>query len=89
MPCASGSIRQISAYDLTPGDVQAALQKENVELPSGKISGNATELIVRTFGRLTTEEEFNNVMLKMITWRDIRLKDIGEACLGPEMKKSI
>ncbi|RYF86076.1 MAG: efflux RND transporter permease subunit, partial [Chitinophagaceae bacterium] len=42
--------KKLSSYNLTPGDVQAALQRENVELPSGKISGSTTELIVRTFG---------------------------------------
>src|SRR6476660_113648 len=55
---------KMSAYNLTPGDVEQALNKENVELPSGKISGNATELTVRTFGRLTTEDDFNNVIVK-------------------------
>src|ERR671912_1133312 len=43
---------KLSAYSLTPGDVEAALVRENVELPSGKIAGNTTELTVRTFGRL-------------------------------------
>ena len=59
---------KLTAYGLTPGDVQAALLKENVELPSGKISGNATELTVRTFGRLNTEEEFNNIIIKNSQW---------------------
>jgi multidrug efflux pump len=45
---------KLSAYSLTPLDVQAALNRENVELPSGKIAGNSTELTVRTFGRLFT-----------------------------------
>jgi multidrug efflux pump len=52
---------KLAAYGITPADVSNALARENVELPSGKISGNATELSVRTFGRLNTEEEFNNV----------------------------
>src|SRR5690606_18915041 len=48
---------KLSAYNLTALDVQQALNRENVELPSGKIAGNATELTVRTFGRLYTEED--------------------------------
>src|SRR5690606_27583173 len=55
---------KLTAYSLTPLDVQAALNREHVELPSGKISGTATELTVRTFGRLYTEEDFNNVIVK-------------------------
>jgi multidrug efflux pump len=43
---------RLSAYNLTALDVQQALNRENVELPSGKIAGNSTELTVRTFGRL-------------------------------------
>ncbi len=80
---------KMSAYGLTPGDVEAALNRENVELPSGKISGNATELSVRTFGRLTTEEDFNNVIIKNVNGADIRLKQIGEAVLGPENEETV
>ena len=80
---------KLSAYGLTPGDVQTALGRENVELPSGKISGNKTELTVRTFGRLTTEEDFNNVIIKNVNGNDIRLKDVAEAVLGPENEETI
>src|SRR5688572_3568024 len=55
---------KLSAYSLTPLDVQNALNRQNVELPSGKISGTATELTVRTFGKLYTEEDFENVIIK-------------------------
>lgn len=80
---------KLSAYNLTFGDVEAALARENVELPSGKISGNTTELSVRTFGRLTTEEDFNNVIIKNVNGADIRLKQIAEAVLGPENEETI
>jgi multidrug efflux pump len=79
---------RLTAYSLTPNDVQSAMLRENVELPSGKISGNATELTVRTFGRLNTEEEFNNITIKNVNGTDIRIKDIGEAVLGPENEES-
>jgi multidrug efflux pump len=80
---------KLSAYNLTPGDVADALNRENVELPSGKIAGNATELSVRTFGRLSTEEDFNNVIIKNVNGADIRLKQIGEAVLGPENEETV
>jgi multidrug efflux pump len=80
---------KLSAYDLTPLDVQQALNRENVELPSGKIAGNATELTVRTFGRLYTEEDFDNVVIKSAPEGNIRLRDIGQALLGPENEESI
>jgi multidrug efflux pump len=80
---------KLSAYNLTPLDVQQALNRENVELPSGKIAGNATELTVRTFGRLYTEEDFNNVVVKSVPEGNIRLRDVGQAVLGPENEESI
>lgn len=80
---------KLSAYNLTPGDVRAALGRENIELPSGKISGNATELSIRTFGRLSTEEDFNNVIITSVNGRDVRLKDVAEAVLGPENEETV
>ncbi|MEO5603920.1 MAG: efflux RND transporter permease subunit, partial [Cyclobacteriaceae bacterium] len=80
---------KLSAYGLTPLDVQTALNKENVELPSGKISGNSTELTVRTFGRLYSEEDFENVIIQSGFEGDIKLKDVGEAILGPENEETI
>ncbi len=80
---------KLSAYSLTALDIQQALNRENVELPAGKISGNATELTVRTFGRLYTEDDFNNAIIKSTAAGDIRLKDIGQAVLGPENEESV
>jgi len=80
---------KLTSYGLTAGDVQAALAKENVELPSGKISGNATELTVRTFGRLNTEEEFSDIIIKNVNGSDVRVKDIGSVTLGPENEETI
>jgi multidrug efflux pump len=79
---------KLSAYSLTALDVQQALNRENVELPSGKIAGNATELTVRTFGRLYTEEEFEDVIIKSGALGEIKLKDIGQAMLGPENEET-
>jgi len=75
--------QKLIAYNLTPSDVQAALLKQNIELPSGKITGNTSELTVRTFGSLTTEEEFNNIIVKSDSASLVKVKDIGEAVLGP------
>lgn len=80
---------RLSAYNLTALDVRAALNRENVELPSGKITGDATELTVRTFGRLYTEEDFNNVIIRSAEVGEVRLRDIGQAVLGPENEESV
>src|SRR6218665_961947 len=80
---------KLVSYNLTAQDIQTALSRENVELPTGKIPGNSTELTVRTFGRLSTEDDFNNLIVKNIGGRDIQLKDIGYAILGPENEETI
>ncbi len=80
---------KLSAYGITTTDVEDALLRENVELPSGKISGDATELSVRTFGRLHTEDEFNNVIIKNVNGADIKLRDVAEAVLGPENEETV
>ncbi len=80
--------KRLTAYNLTPSDVQDALLKQNVELPSGKIYGNETELVVRTFGRLSTEQEFGNIIVKSENGSDIRLKDVADVVLGPENEET-
>ncbi|MGC4057758.1 MAG: efflux RND transporter permease subunit [Chitinophagaceae bacterium] len=80
---------KLSAYGLTTQDVKAALDKENVELPAGKVAGNTTELTLNTVGRLKTEDDFNNLILKTDGDRVIRFKDVGSAVLGSENEETI
>ena len=79
---------KLRAYNLTAQDVSNVLSKENVELPGGKLVGNATEMIIKTKGRLLTEEDFNNLIIKQTNDQIIRFNDIGEAVLGPEDEES-
>ncbi len=73
---------KLAAYKLAATDIQTALAKENVELPAGKIEGNTTELAVRALGKLTTEKDFNNMIIRADSNRVIHLSDIGYAILG-------
>ncbi|WP_338375587.1 efflux RND transporter permease subunit [uncultured Flavobacterium sp.] len=79
---------KLASYGLTVSDVRQALNDQNVELPSGKITGNNTELTVKTVGNLTTSEEFNNIIIKADGDKIIRLSDVGSANLGPENLES-
>ncbi|MDK2392640.1 efflux RND transporter permease subunit [Bacteroides fragilis] len=79
---------KMSGYGITPIDVKNAVDKENVELPSGSIEGNTTELTIRTLGLMHTAEEFNNLIIKEENDRIIRFSDIGRAELGPADIKS-
>jgi hydrophobe/amphiphile efflux-1 (HAE1) family protein len=73
---------KMAGYGITFPDVQAALDKQNVELPAGKLAGNNTELAVRTLGKLNTEDDFNRLIVKNVDGTDVHLGDIGEAILG-------
>jgi len=80
---------KMAALKVTPLDVRQALERESVELPGGKIEGNATELSVKTVGRFSTEEEFNNLVIADANNKTIRLNDIGYATLGAENEQTI
>lgn len=80
---------KLAAYRLTPLDIQQALDRENVELPSGRIEGMVTELSVRTMGRLTTPEEFDNLIISEDEGRKIRFGDIGYAELGAQNMRTV
>jgi multidrug efflux pump len=79
---------RLTAFQISPTDVKNALLRENVELPSGRIEGYERELTIRTLGRLTTEEDFNNLLIKEENGAVVRLKDIGSAVLSAENVRS-
>lgn len=80
---------KLAAYRLTALDVKNALDRENVELPSGKITGNSTELSVKTLGNLANEEQFNNLIIQSSGDNTVRLRDLGTAMLGPENEETM
>jgi multidrug efflux pump len=75
---------KLAAYGVTVSDVRNALNKQNVELPSGKITGSATELTVKTIGNLTSEKEFNDIIILSNNDKIVRLSDVGRASLEAE-----
>jgi len=79
---------RLAAYGLTPLDVQAALERENVDLPTGRLEGPATEIGVRALSRLVTVEDFNRLTLASIGGRTITLSDVGRAELSAEDLRS-
>ena len=79
---------KMAAYNVTAQDIKAAVDKENVELPGGKIAGNATELTVKSYGRLVTEADFQNLILRQNDGDIVRLSDVAEVALGPENEET-
>jgi len=81
--------KKMSGLGITPVDIRNALTRENVELPSGRIEGNTTELTIRTLGRLNTPEEFNNLIILEDSGNVIKLTDVGHAELYPENDRTL
>ncbi|MFA6107247.1 MAG: efflux RND transporter permease subunit [Candidatus Latescibacterota bacterium] len=79
---------RMAAHGVTASDINAALARENVDLPGGKLSGAATELVIKTRGLLETEDDFNDLVLRQSGGEVVRLRDVGEAVLGPENEET-
>lgn len=80
---------KLASLKLAPSDVLQAVGRENVELPSGRVEGQNTELTVRTMGRLSTEDDFNNLIIKEDGDNIVRFSDVGYAKLGAENDRTI
>jgi multidrug efflux pump len=80
---------KLAAHGLTPLDVRDALDRENVELPAGLIEGRGTELSIRTFGRMSTPAEFNDLIIKEDEGAVVKFRDVGEAVLAPENERTL
>lgn len=80
---------RLVAYGLTPLDVRNAVTRENIELPSGRIEGDNTELTIRTLGRLKTVDEFNDLIITKKGDRVVKFRDIGSAEVDAENIRSI
>jgi hydrophobe/amphiphile efflux-1 (HAE1) family protein len=80
---------RMAGLGVTFQDVEQAVNRQNVELPAGKLAGTNTELSIRTFGRLYTEKDFEDLIVKTVNGVDIHLREVGEAVLGPENEETI
>jgi len=78
---------KMNAHSVAFTDINTSLNRENVELPPGKIYGNTTELTIRTSGRLTTEKEFRDLIIKEDSAGIVRLSDVAKVELGPETEE--
>ena len=79
---------RLAAYQVAPLEVFNAVNSQNVELPSGRIEGSSMELTVRTAGRLSTPQEFNDLIIRDDASGTIRFSDIGKAELAAENERT-
>ena len=75
---------KLNAYNVAFNDITTVLNKENVEVPSGKVYGDKTELTIRAMGRLVTEKDFSDLIIREDDQGIVRLGDLAQVELGPE-----
>ena len=81
---------RLAAYGLTPLDVRDVISRANIELPSGRVDGELTELTVRTLTRLGDDPEaFADLVLKQEGDRTVRMSDVARAEIGPLNDRTI
>ena len=80
---------RLRAYNLTINDVAQALRSQNLELPGGRVDEGARELTVRTMGRLTDPDQFNDIAVALRGSYVVRIRDVGRATDSQEELRSI
>ncbi len=80
---------RMASYGITPLDVLQKVQSENLELPSGRIEGQNIELSVRTKSRLSSPQEFNDLIIKEDQSNIVRFQDIGRAELSALNERTV
>ncbi|WPV64500.1 efflux RND transporter permease subunit [Chitinophaga sp. LS1] len=78
---------KMDAYNVAYNDISTALSNENVQLPAGKVYGNNTELTINAIGRLTTEKDFRDLILREDSTGIVRLSDVARVELGPQIEE--
>ncbi len=78
---------KLNAYNISFADIRNALNRENVEIPSGKIYGENTEMTIRALGRLQSEKDFRDLIIFEDVRGIIRLSDLAKVEIGPESEE--
>lgn len=79
----------LAAHHLTVQDVIDTVQRENVDIPSGRIEGGQREFLVKTRGQFNDAEPFNDLIVAYRDGAPVRIRDIGEAVDGIENDRQI
>ncbi len=70
---------KLKAYAVSIEEVRQALVSQNLEVPGGIVDQGQREMVLRTLGRITTAEKFNDLIVANRKEYPIRIRDIGMA----------
>ncbi len=80
---------QLTAHGLTSSDLAAALRRENVDIPSGRVEGLDREFTVRTLGELKTPEAYGALTIATVDGEPVHLRDVARVEVGPEDERKL
>jgi len=80
---------RLAGYRLTVQDVESALRRQNLEVPSGRIESAQREFTVLTQTDLRTPEQFNDLIVRYVNNYPVRLRDLGKAEIGPADERNV
>jgi multidrug efflux pump len=80
---------RLAAYSLTPGDVEDALRRQNIELPSGRIESAKREFPIVAATDVSTREQFENLIVAVVRGYPVRLRDVADVAVGPAEERVI
>jgi hydrophobic/amphiphilic exporter-1 (mainly G- bacteria), HAE1 family len=78
----------LSAYRVSPQQVMQALQRENQEVPAGRVDYGETERLVRVTGRVIEPRQFANIVVAVRNNAPIRISDLGTVIDGEADKRT-
>jgi multidrug efflux pump len=79
--------RRLGAHDITVSDVVNALERENVDIPSGRVESADLEFTVRSLGELKTVRDYESLIVAVVDGQPVLLRDVAEVEAGPESER--
>lgn len=80
---------RLAGYRLTVQDVEDALRRQNVELPSGRIESHTREFNIVAATDLQTAQQFENAIVAHVAGYPVRLRDVASVRVGPQSERVI
>ena len=80
---------RLAGYKLTVQDVEEAIRRQNAEIPAGRIESSAREFTVVAETDVRSPEQFNSIIVANVGGYPVRVRDIGNAEIGPVDERTI
>jgi HAE1 family hydrophobic/amphiphilic exporter-1 len=80
---------RLEAYQIPITAVQAALGRQNADIPGGNVTTSREELTLRTMGRVTDPRAFNDLVIANLGGSAVRIRDVGGVEDGTKEQRSL